>query len=170
MRFTFKKRAHQAPIKVRWNTWPFLAASTDDTLHGMEPLKIGPTHIYIEGDLVYSVANGVTPLEYAKRYLDIAAEVGAKHGHILLLTDVTRGFGLSPEVRQYTAEWAKSHRIKASALFGANSTTRAMLTLVTRAMKLISRSEDNTRFFATEAEARAWLDPYRLPEFRKKHS
>jgi len=136
----------------------------------MDPLKLGPTHVYIEGDLVYSVVNGVTPLEYAKRYLDVVAEVGAKHGHILLLTDVTRGFGLSPETRQYTAEWAKSHRIKASALFGANPTTRAMLTLVTRAMNLISRSDDNTRFFATEAEARAWLDPYRLPEFRKKRS
>ena len=56
------------------------------------------------------------------------------------------------------------------AMFGASAPTRAMLLLVTRAMSLIGGIKSNSRFFATEAEARAWLDPFRLPEFRRQPS
>ena len=43
-----------------------------------------------------------------------------------------------------------------------------MLLLVTRAMNLVGGYKSNTSFFATEADARNWLDRYRLPAFRKK--
>ena len=135
----------------------------------MESYKFGPNDVHVDGDLVFTVVHGVASLDAAQRYLEVAAEVLAKHGQVVMLTDVTEGFGLSPDTRRYTTEWSKKHVIAASAIFGASAPTRAMLLLVTRAMNLVSGYQSNTRFTATEAEARAWLDTYRLPAFRRKH-
>lgn len=135
----------------------------------MDSYKFGPNDVYVEGDLIFTVVHGVASLEASQSYLAVAAEVLVKHGQVVMLTDVTEGFGLSPETRRYTTEWSKKHAIVASAIFGASAPTRAMLLLVTRAMNLIGGYQSNVRFMATEAEARDWLDTYRLPAFRRKH-
>ena len=131
-------------------------------------MKVGPNDVTIDGDIIFGRVHGVPTMEDTRKFLEIVAEVEAKYGQILFLTDVTEGFGLSSESRRYTAEWSKQHRIVASAFFGASTPARAMLTLVMRAMSLLGNSQPNTRFFATEAEARDFLDQFRVPEFRRK--
>lgn len=134
----------------------------------MDSQKFGPNDVHVEGDLVFTIVHGVASLDASRRYLELVAEVTAKHGRVVMLTDVTKGFGLSPETRRYTTEWGKTHTVAASAVFGASAPARAMLLFVTRAMSLVSNYHSNVRFFAAEAEARDWLDEYRLPEFRQK--
>lgn len=134
----------------------------------MEAYKFGPNDIFVEDDLVFAVVHGVASLEATKGYLALTSEVAARHGQVVQLTDVTWGFGLAPETRRYAAEWAKTNHVVASAIFGANAPTRAMLLLVTRAMSLLAGYKTTTHFLATEAAARAWLDPFRLPAFRNK--
>lgn len=134
----------------------------------MEAYRFGPNDIYVEDDLVFAVVHGVASLEATKGYLALTSAVAARHGQVVQLTDVTWGFGLAPETRRYAAEWAKSNYVVASAIFGASAPTRAMLLLVTGAMNLIGGHRSNTHFCATEVEARSWLDPFRLPAFRKK--
>ena len=134
----------------------------------MEAYKFGPNDIYVEDDLVFAVVHGIASLEATKDYLALTSEVAARHGQVVQLTDVTWGFGLAPETRRYAAEWAKTNYVVASAVFGASAPTRAMLLLVTGAMNLVGGYKSNTHFCATEADARAWLDPFRLPAFRSK--
>jgi hypothetical protein len=133
----------------------------------MDFQKFGPNDIRIEGDLVFSVVHGVPSLADTRRFLDLVADVASRHGSVVMLTDVTEGFGLSPETRRYTAEWSRDHTIAASALFGASSATRAMLMLVFGAMRVFGKSVTNTRFFVTEQESRAWLNLHRATPFRK---
>lgn len=136
----------------------------------MEAYKFGPNDIYVEDDLVFAVVHGVAGLEATKEYLALTAAVAVRHGQVVQLTDVTEGFGLAPDTRRYATEWAKTNSVAASAIFGASAPTRAMLMLVMRAMSLVAGYKTNTSFFATEAEARAWVDPFRLPQFRKNRS
>src|SRR6187402_1085146 len=100
----------------------------------METLKFGPNDVTVDNDLVASVSNGTPTLEDAQQFLDAVAEVEARHGQVVMLTDVSKGFAMSPEIRRLTVDWSKKHRLVASALWGATTTTRAVLTLVTRAM------------------------------------
>lgn len=122
--------------------------------------RFGPNETQVEDDVVYSIIHGVISLDEARRFLDLVAEVRVKHGHVLMLSNVTEGFGMSPETRRYTAEWSRTHKMDASALFGASALARSMIMLVTRAMAVIGRAP-NIAFFATEKEARTWLDHQR---------
>lgn len=131
-------------------------------------MKFGPNDVIIEGDMVFSRVHGVPDMEDMRKFFEMVAEVEAKYGQVLFLSDVTEGFGLTSESRRYTAEWSKNHRIVANAFFGASTPARAMLTLVLRAMSLLGNSQAHTRFFATEAESRDFLDQFRVPEFRRK--
>jgi hypothetical protein len=127
----------------------------------MKEYKFDSTRIVVEGDLVYSVTAGVTTLETAKSVLEVCAQVLVKHKRLYMLTDLSNGFNVSADVRRYQAEWGSQHQITASALFGAGAVTRAMVTLIHGAMSLVGKTNFSLRFFATEPEARAWINELR---------
>ena len=127
----------------------------------MEFHKFGPNAVRLEGALVFTVVHGIPSLDDCRRYLKLVSETAATHGRVFLLIDITKGFGLSPENRRYSVHWGTTHQITATACFGANAPGRAMMTFVVRAMDLASGHKSNTRFFSTEAEARAWLTEQR---------
>ncbi len=127
----------------------------------MEEYNIDQTKVIVDGDTVFSVTAGTTSLETAKVVLGICADVLAKHNRLFMLTDVSKGFSVSSEVRRFQSEWAKAHVITGSALYGAGAVTRAMVTLIHGAMTLVGKNNFRIGFFATEAEARAWIDEIR---------
>ena len=127
----------------------------------MEEFKFASTRVIIEGDVVFSITESATSLETAKSVLAVCAQVLAKHKRLFMLTDVSNGFNVSAEVRRYQAEWGSKHQITGSALFGAGAVTRGMVTLIHRAMALVGKTTFPLGFFATEAEARAWINDVR---------
>lgn len=133
----------------------------------MEKFMAGRNPVHIEGDVVLSICLEDTDAEGIRQFFEIVEPVFAKYGRALLLTDATRNVSVSAEARRMLAEWSKTHRV-VTAIFGPGITTRAMLTLITRAMNLLGKNTEKAAFFATEAEARAWLDEQRR-EFLTKH-
>jgi len=118
----------------------------------------GPNPVYVEDDIVLSVVFGPSTLEGVKEFFTIAEPVFAKYGYAFLLTDATRGiFNVNADARRAIAEWSKTHRVAASAVFGQGTMIRAMLTLVSRAMSFLGQGEQNIHFFGAESAARAWL-------------
>lgn len=127
----------------------------------MQQFMAGTNPLYIDEDLVYTVALGPSTLEGVTEYLALIEPVFAKYGTAFLLTDATITLEVSGPARRLIAEWGKTHHVAASAIFGPGPMARATLTLITAAMKILSNTDQNMRFFATESEARAWLDAER---------
>jgi hypothetical protein len=94
-------------------------------------------------------------------FFAIVEPVFASYGQAFMLTDATQTFAVTAEARRAIAEWGKTHQVAASAVFGPSLTVRAMLTLVTGAMKIVGNSDQNIRYFATESAARLWIDEQR---------
>lgn len=77
----------------------------------------------------------------------------------LLLCDISRIGSLTSEARRTAADGFRSVPLRGIAFWGGDSRGRAQGTLMGHAMNLLSdrRDECPLRFFASEAEARAWL-------------
>lgn len=81
---------------------------------------------------------------------------------IFTLSNVARSGSFPPEARKLVAERMKNMPIRATAVFGANFNMRVLITLVFKVQALFRGEDRNpTRFFSTEAEARAWIDQQR---------
>ncbi|HVK64293.1 MAG TPA: hypothetical protein VM694_07460 [Polyangium sp.] len=77
---------------------------------------------------------------------------------VFLLVDMSKLGRISREARTTSAEGGKDLALRGTAIVGASSHLRVLAGLVTRAIALLYGDSDNpTRFFATEAEARAWI-------------
>lgn len=63
----------------------------------------------------------------------------------------------------------ETHRVSASAMFGTSGATRAMLQLITSAMKRVGKNNgQNIHFFAQESAARVWLDEQRREFYARR--
>jgi len=120
--------------------------------------QVGKNTVTVEGDIIFSVSNDDTTLDMALQVLDIAEGVLKTHGRVLFLTDAQGNHTIHADARRAIIEWSRVHPVVASAVFGQGFVSRAMLTLVLRAMNLVARNAANTAFFDTEAAARRWLD------------
>lgn len=81
-------------------------------------------------------------------------------GKILLLFDLREAGPIDGKHRRMGAEWWRKQPLQSIALaqFGMSPVVRVLVVLVTRAIGLLSGVQPRVEFFATEAEARAWLD------------
>lgn len=84
------------------------------------------------------------------------------HGkpHVFTLGDLSRCRPLSAATRKAAAEASKDLRVRASAVIGASLPMRMFATLLAKTVHFFNGITDDytpVRFFATEAEARAWL-------------
>ena len=127
----------------------------------MQKFQFGTSTVYIDEDLVYTINEGPIDLAMTKGYLEQVDPIIAQYGRVFMLTNAKDNFAMTSEARRYVAEWAKTHTFTASAFFGAGPLSRAMYMLLVRAMQLLGKSRDNLAFFATESEARAWIDEQR---------
>ena len=77
---------------------------------------------------------------------------------VFLLVDMARAGKISAEARQRSAQGGKELNLRGIAVIGASAPLRLIAGLVSRAVDLINRNTDNpTRFFESESEARAWI-------------
>lgn len=77
---------------------------------------------------------------------------------VFLIVDMARAGKVSAAARQQSARGSKDLNLRGIAVIGASASLRLIAGLVSRAVDLVNRNTDNpTRFFETEAEARSWI-------------
>lgn len=124
--------------------------------------SIGKHRVVIEGDVVYVQWRGELELDEVQSVFGLYGSVFAEHGRAFALVDL-RQSGVPPEpVRRWIGEWQRSHgELSGAAAFGAGWVMRSLFLLVGRAMALIGRRQLPSAAFATEAEAREWINAMR---------
>ncbi len=121
------------------------------------------THDYrIEDDLLFLRYRGLLTPDDAGRIMELVRQVRAQWGRVLVLTDSSHGADLPPETRKaFMDALTPETRMDYQAVYGMARTTRVMAMLLMRAARLLGRSQIEIEFFATEAEARAYLGAMR---------
>lgn len=110
---------------------------------------------------------GVFALEDARELYARSSAFAVRNGYSLMLTDLTRSTGISPEARRFVTDQVRGEdrstvrNLTANANFGASLPVRAVTTLYYSAMKIVSKTEMPMIIVKTEAEARAWLEKRR---------
>lgn len=81
---------------------------------------------------------------------------------VFLIVNTSKLGRFSAEARRMSADGSKGLALRGIAVIGASRAIRVIAELVSRGMDILNRNNDNpTRFFETEAEARAWIDTRR---------
>lgn len=77
---------------------------------------------------------------------------------LFMLVDVTKLTKITSEGRKLAAQGSQDLNLRGVAIVGASASIRIIAGLVGRAVELLSGSTNNpTRFFETEREARTWI-------------
>lgn len=122
-----------------------------------EKRTYGKHDLYIEDDILYSVPHGELTLSEMNIYTEFAAEVIARHGYCMLLSDTRDVSGIDAAARRYCAQWSIGKPVIGIAMFNASLTARTLFTLVLKAMNMIGKQVIPFVFHKTEQEARDWL-------------
>ncbi|AKT37958.1 STAS/SEC14 domain-containing protein [Chondromyces crocatus] len=77
---------------------------------------------------------------------------------VLVLVDVTEMGSMSPGARKLAAVSAEQVAYRVLAFHGASFQTRLLVTLTIGAMRLLSDSNHEVRFFKSPTEARTWIE------------
>ncbi len=130
----------------------------------MQPWQSIGTHRFrIEEDLVFVIAQGEISAEEIITLCEHLFLIYQKYGHVYEIVDATAGGSMSAAARRRNAEWFRSHPFQVQAVvFGASGLLRTVFSLMTNAMRLLGRSEIQTHFVASEAEARAFVAHHRI--------
>lgn len=124
--------------------------------------SLGKHRVRVDEDVVHAVWQGEVELADAQQLFALYAGVKAQRGRLFCLSDM-RGSGVpSAAVRRWMADFMR-HRltIDAAAAYGANGLIRAAFIMLLRGVMLLGKFRFPFELFATEAEARAWLDRLR---------
>jgi hypothetical protein len=116
----------------------------------------------IEGDLLRVVNHGPFTGEEAATFLALYDQVYDAHGYLLLLLDLRDSGPATSEARRILVDWTKKRapNLAVTAISGS-LIARTTVTLMSSAMRMINNAMPLLSFFATEAEARAWLAQHR---------
>lgn len=77
---------------------------------------------------------------------------------VFLLVDATKLGKLSADARRQSAQGSKDLKLRGIAVVSPSAAMRVVVGLVSRAVDLLNGNTDNpTRMFETEQEARAWI-------------
>lgn len=113
-------------------------------------------------DVGYTAYHGDLDGEAMVRLSTQSREFTLGQPRVFLLVDMTRIGKISAEARRASASGSTGLVLRGIAVFGASAALRIIAGFVARATDLMNRNNDNpTRFFETEAEARAWIDARR---------
>lgn len=123
------------------------------------------THRYvIDEDLIHNMPDPqrAQDLKMIRAYTELLEPVLARYGRVFLLTDGSAMFNVDAQARRHLAEWPRRTQVAASAIYGGNLVSRTLIKMIAAAMDVVSKTRgqqvQNYRFFATEVEARSWLD------------
>lgn len=132
--------------------------------HSMEAFEVMGRHLLRrEGDILFVKFQG--PIDIQEMQLLFAAMVQMREGSpvVFHLYDGARAGLTSPAARRWAAEnMTATHRAAGIACYGVSAVVRAIAELHTRAIALFRKQAAVPMvYFATEAEARAWIDRQR---------
>jgi hypothetical protein len=128
-----------------------------------EIMQVGPHQVSIEPpDIVHLHLYGDVEVEHFQVFfqaMDSLAQSTTRT--VYILRDATHGGVVTSATRKYIAQKADMTRVAAIVSYGASFHARTVLTMVSRAMRLINDRIPLTGFFETEAEARSWIAAHR---------
>lgn len=118
----------------------------------------GQPSMYIEGDVLVVRTVGSTGGPQMQRMIDMAEQLFARHGYILLLVDAEQTTGMNAEARRVQAAHLKRFvRPSHSAVYNVSAVVRALSGFVQRGIELVTGKVYPVSFHKDEAEARAQL-------------
>jgi hypothetical protein len=115
-------------------------------------------------DLVVGVYAGVVSVTDQREMFEHLRRFSEGKKFVLTMIDLGRAQPFSAETRKETAEVGKNLPVRGTAVIGASFQMRALASLMTKVINLFSSRADRDSpmaFFATEAQARAWLSERR---------
>ncbi len=119
---------------------------------------IGRHRIRLEPPDLFAIVNdGDISEADASRLMNRLVDFAGGKERVLLLIDVERSGQMAPAARSIVVNCVGRLPVAGIAIVGATFSTRVAATLMTKALGLLYPSATVTRFFASEAEARAWL-------------
>lgn len=126
--------------------------------------SIGAHRYYIVADIVILQTFGELSSSELTEVLELLQLLAQRFRYSFVLADVRRGFALHPEARRAYADWARTHPfvLGSTAVIGASLAARAVLVLITNAVRLVMHAPIALEFFRTKTEAMDWLDQERV--------
>ena len=130
--------------------------------------KIGNHSFRLEGDILDGKLKGDLTEEDAHALFGLMRDVCFQYGPFFLLVDISGLGTINPAARGTIAkESARIAKVpglidcRGTAVYGATLPTRAVITLVIRALEMFRLATSPTRFLKNEQEARSYLDQLR---------
>lgn len=108
-------------------------------------------------DILDVNTDGEFSLSDMQTVIGLAEQIIDQYGYYFTLTDVSHMGGLTPQARRLAATWSKTHPVAGIAMYGAKLTTRALLTLLMRAMNLVRRDPFPVTFTQNHREGLDWI-------------
>ena len=105
--------------------------------------------------------HGALSCEDAQEMTARGERVIQSEGFLFVLNDMRQAGMPSSEARRYMQQWMARHPNCTMAHFGVSPPIRVILFLISRAMTLLGQRAPPYTPFASEAEARAWIDDFR---------
>jgi len=133
----------------------------------VQRVQIAQNVIEVEGDVVRSLVGCQSTLETARPFFALAEQVLHREGRLFLLTVNNHNYGVDSAARRYSYDWIRSHPISGAANVGGGVAFTTILTMLSRAMALVSTTVPPLAFFASEPEALAWIDEQRRRQMSK---
>lgn len=126
-------------------------------------LEDGGGHdIILEGDLVVLVVRGPLLLPHATLLREHVDRVLSASRRCYLLADVRQMTTMDGAARRFLGEWGRASKLRTvTAVFGMSFGVRVLAMLLLNAIRVMGRTQNLTRLFDDEAEARAFLAEYR---------
>lgn len=119
---------------------------------------IGSQWAQKDGPILFIRVAGHVTVEDEKALLRNLEEIKREFGRCYLLFDASAKASHDPEARGYsTKHYNSTNKPDCVAVFGATFANRVLVTLFSRAIKLLARIDLHVEFFSTEAEARDFL-------------
>lgn len=117
----------------------------------------------LEGALLFVYPQGEIGAADVDALLRMHGELRKQYGYVLVLYDGKHAGGMNAGARKASADLTKPEVMHtAAAVFNVGFTSRVMAGLVYKATRALSRLPlGPMEFFATEAEARAFLEQFR---------
>jgi hypothetical protein len=123
----------------------------------VQRVQIAQNLIEVDGDIVRSLVGCQSTLETARPFFALAEQVLLREGRLFLLTVNNSNYGVDSAARRYSYDWFRSHPITGAANVGGGVAFGTILTMLSRAMALVSATVPPLGFFASEPEALAWI-------------
>ena len=138
---------------------------------GMDDWRPFGKHVMrIDGDVLFARTQGEITGDEVITLLQHLRQIEHRYGYVFEVVDASVGGNMSADARRQNAAWHKQNRIHIEVVvFGASLLIRTMVTLLSNAFRLLGSQQITPHFFASEADAWAWVDKRRV-ELRAKKS